>query len=145
MVLKPEVINAFKVFELDPASTTKEQAATAYKKLALKHHPDRNYGDSSANERFQQVRAFCSSSLAIMLIFLGVLSVNRLVQLGQYVSVILNILHRLRCQNLAPETVSKTSLLAGHIVPKMKYHWMISRHLSSSGMPLPIVVDVTCT
>jgi len=122
MVLKPEVINAFKVLELDPASTTKEQATTAYKKLALKHHPDRNYGDSSANERFQQVRASCSSSLVIMLIFWGVLSANRLVQLGQYVSAILNILHRLRYQSLALEAASKTSPLAGHIVPKMKYH-----------------------
>jgi hypothetical protein len=54
--------------------------------------------------------------------FGGVLSANRLVQLGQYVSAILNILHRLRYQSLAPEAASKTSPLAGHIVPKMKYH-----------------------
>jgi curved DNA-binding protein len=55
MVLKQEVINAFKVLDIDPATTTVEKASTAYKKLALKHHPDRNYGDPSANERFQEV------------------------------------------------------------------------------------------
>lgn len=54
MVLKQEVIDAFTTLGLDP---TVEQsiATTAYKKLALKHHPDRNFGDLSANERFQEV------------------------------------------------------------------------------------------
>jgi DnaJ-class molecular chaperone len=55
MVLKEQVVNAFHVLGLDPATTTVEKATTAYKKLALKHHPDRNYGDPTANERFQAV------------------------------------------------------------------------------------------
>jgi len=137
MVLKQEVINAFKVLELDPASTTIEQATTAYKKLALKHHPDRNYGDSSANERFQEVSAPWSSSLATLLTFLfsfGGLVGDSSVKLGQYASVILNIPLRLRYQNLALEVASATSPLAGHTLPRMMCHWILSRHLSSSGM-----------
>jgi hypothetical protein len=55
MVLKQQVVDAFRVLGIDPATTNVQRAATAYKKLALKHHPDRNYGDPAANERFQEV------------------------------------------------------------------------------------------
>ncbi|KAG6910900.1 hypothetical protein DXG01_006583 [Tephrocybe rancida] len=56
MVLKQSVVDAFNVLGVSPEASTKD-AATAYKKLALKHHPDRNHGDSSATERFQKIGA----------------------------------------------------------------------------------------
>ena len=55
MVLRPELLDAFAALGIAPES---DQAAAvkAYKRLALIHHPDRNHGDSTATERFQQVR-----------------------------------------------------------------------------------------
>jgi curved DNA-binding protein CbpA len=57
MVLKKEVIDAFEYLGLTPGSP-QAVAEKAYKKLALKHHPDRNHGDPTATERFQDVRIF---------------------------------------------------------------------------------------
>ncbi|KII84274.1 hypothetical protein PLICRDRAFT_701857 [Plicaturopsis crispa FD-325 SS-3] len=54
MVLKQEVVDAFATLGLD-TDVSQSVASTAYKKLALKHHPDRNFGDHSANERFQEI------------------------------------------------------------------------------------------
>ena len=76
MVLKQEVINAFNTLGLDPASTTVEQATTAYKKLALKHHPDRNFGDSTANERFQEASIFFTAAGGTLLILCSCLMVT---------------------------------------------------------------------
>jgi hypothetical protein len=56
MVLNPEVTKAFETLELTP-DTLEDVAKSTYKKLALKHHPDRNHGDKSATQRFQQVRS----------------------------------------------------------------------------------------
>lgn len=56
MVLKDEVINAFATLGLEP-DVELSVASTAYKKAALKHHPDRNHGDTSAKERFQEVNS----------------------------------------------------------------------------------------
>ncbi len=55
MVLRPELLNAFAALGIPPESD-QAAAAKAYKRLALIHHPDRNHGDSTATERFQQVR-----------------------------------------------------------------------------------------
>lgn len=59
MVLKQEVLNAFKILGVTPEDSQSE-ASKAYKKLALHHHPDRNYGSTTANARFQEVRFICS-------------------------------------------------------------------------------------
>jgi curved DNA-binding protein CbpA len=54
MVLKQEIVDAFAVLGLTP-DVAQSVAKTAYKNLAFQHHPDRNFGDSSANARFQEV------------------------------------------------------------------------------------------
>lgn len=54
MVLRKEVVDAFAVLGLTP-DVSQAEASKAYKTLALKHHPDRNYGDYTANARFQEV------------------------------------------------------------------------------------------
>ncbi len=49
----------FATLGLTPRSTLAE-ARTAYRRLALIHHPDRNPGDRAAAERFKQIlRAYC--------------------------------------------------------------------------------------
>ena len=54
--MRKEVIDAFRVLELD-TDAEEAEAAKAYKKLAFKHHPDRNHGDTTATARFQEVNA----------------------------------------------------------------------------------------
>ena len=55
MRLEKSVIEAFEALGLT-SDAEQADAAKAYKKLALEHHPDRNHGDSTATERFQKVR-----------------------------------------------------------------------------------------
>lgn len=130
MVLKQQVVDAFRVLDIDPATTNVQQATTAYKKLALKHHPDRNYGDPAANERFQEVCIPHFTLLHSAEFFW--LDYCRLVRHGRYASAILNILHRLRYLNLEPR--ASISPLAGHTLPRMKCLWMVLKQKSSSGM-----------
>jgi len=48
-------IKALQILELD-ASATDEDIKKAYRKLAMKHHPDRNQGSKEAEEKFKQVK-----------------------------------------------------------------------------------------
>lgn len=38
-----------------PRNATQKEVRAAYRKLAAKHHPDRNPGDKSAEERFKEI------------------------------------------------------------------------------------------
>jgi molecular chaperone DnaJ len=44
------------VLEIEPGSSP-EEAKKAFKKLALKYHPDRNPGDAAAEEKFKEINA----------------------------------------------------------------------------------------
>lgn len=48
--------NPWEVLEVSP-ETSPEDLKKAYKKLALKYHPDRNPGDAAAEEKFKQITA----------------------------------------------------------------------------------------
>ncbi|KAF7978096.1 hypothetical protein HWV62_1496 [Athelia sp. TMB] len=52
--LKSSVVEAFQKLGLEP-SASQADATKAYKKLALLNHPDRNRGDPTATERFQEI------------------------------------------------------------------------------------------
>lgn len=54
MPLRQDVLDAFAALGLTP-DVDVEDAAKVYRRLALQHHPDRNHGDASATQRFQQV------------------------------------------------------------------------------------------
>ncbi|KAF9459541.1 hypothetical protein BDZ94DRAFT_1267940 [Collybia nuda] len=56
MVYRPEVVDAFGTLGVTP-DVDEAIACRAYKKLALLHHPDRNHGDRTSTERFQQIGA----------------------------------------------------------------------------------------
>ncbi|KAF8964086.1 hypothetical protein BDZ97DRAFT_943617 [Flammula alnicola] len=56
MVLKAEVVEAFAALGIT-TDTDQVTATKAYKRLALIHHPDRNHGDPTATQRFQQIGA----------------------------------------------------------------------------------------
>ena len=53
MPLRQDVQDAFATLGLTPEADI-VGATKAYKRLALQHHPDRNHGDPSATQRFQQ-------------------------------------------------------------------------------------------
>jgi hypothetical protein len=54
MPLRQDVQDAFSALGLTP-DVDIEEATKVYRRLALQHHPDRNHGDPSATQRFQQV------------------------------------------------------------------------------------------
>jgi len=54
MPLRQDVLEAFSALGLTP-DVDIEEATKVYRRLALQHHPDRNHGDSTATQRFQQV------------------------------------------------------------------------------------------
>ncbi|CAA7267976.1 unnamed protein product [Cyclocybe aegerita] len=56
MGIRQEVTDAFATLGLTP-DVDQQTAAKTYKKLALSHHPDRNHGDPTATQRFQQIGA----------------------------------------------------------------------------------------
>ena len=44
----------YEVLEVDPQAQTQE-IKSAYRRLALRYHPDKNQGEQSAKELFQEV------------------------------------------------------------------------------------------
>lgn len=51
----------YRILEIDDSAdeaTIKQKAKANYKRLALRHHPDKNPGDENATTRFQKVCHF---------------------------------------------------------------------------------------
>ena len=46
----------YRILEISP-DATEEQIKQAYRRLAMKYHPDRNPGNPEAEERFKQIQA----------------------------------------------------------------------------------------
>lgn len=46
----------FSILELPPTATP-DQIRAAYRRLAMRHHPDHNPGDAQAEDKFKQVQA----------------------------------------------------------------------------------------